>query len=44
MERIMYDQIYEYLNDNSILSEHQFGFRKSHSTASAFGLHEQLVR
>ena len=33
MERIMYDQIYEYLNDNSILSEHQFGFRKSHSTA-----------
>ncbi|CAB4028339.1 Hypothetical predicted protein, partial [Paramuricea clavata] len=35
MERIMYDQIYEYLNDNSILSEHQFGFRKSHSTASA---------
>ena len=35
MERIMYDQIYEYLNDNSILSEHQFGFRKSRSTASA---------
>jgi hypothetical protein len=31
----MYDQIYEYLNDNLILSEHQFGFRKSHSTASA---------
>ena len=35
MEIIMYEQIYEYLNDNSILSEHQFGFRKSHSTASA---------
>ena len=35
MERIMYDQIYQYLSDNSLLSEHQFGFRKFHSTASA---------
>ena len=35
MERIMYDQIYEYLDENSILSENQFGFRKSYSTASA---------
>ena len=35
MERIMYDQIYQYLTDNSLLSEHQFGFRKYHSTASA---------
>jgi hypothetical protein len=34
----MYDQLYEYLNENSLLSDHQFGFRKfhsSHSTASA---------
>jgi hypothetical protein len=31
----MYDQLYEYLNDNSLLSDHQFGFRKFHSTASA---------
>ena len=31
----MYDQIYQYLTDNSLLSEHQFGFRKYHSTASA---------
>ena len=31
----MYDQIYQYLSDNSLLSEHQFGFRKFHSTASA---------
>ena len=35
MERIMYEQIYQYLTDNSLLSEHQFGFRKYHSTASA---------
>ena len=35
MERIMYDQLYEYLNENSLLSDHQFGFRKFHSTASA---------
>jgi hypothetical protein len=33
MERIMYDQIYQYLTDNFLLSEHQFGFRKYHSTA-----------
>jgi hypothetical protein len=30
-----YMQIYQYLTDNSLLSEHQFGFRKYHSTASA---------
>jgi hypothetical protein len=35
MEGIMYDQLYEYLNKNALLSEHQFGFRKFHSTASA---------
>ena len=31
----MYDQLYEYLNENSLLSDHQFGFRKFHPTASA---------
>ena len=30
-----HDQIYQYLSDNSLLSEHQFGFRKLHSTTSA---------
>ena len=35
MERILYDQIYQYFSDNSLLSEHQFGFRKLHSAASA---------
>ena len=35
MERILYNQLYEYLTANNVLSEHQFGFRKFHSTASA---------
>ena len=35
MERILYNQLYEYLTENNVLSEHQFGFRKFHSTASA---------
>ena len=35
MERILYNQLYEYLTATNILSEHQFGFRNFHSTASA---------
>ena len=35
MERIIYDQLYRYFNENSILSKQQFGFRDFHSTASA---------
>jgi hypothetical protein len=35
MERILYNQLYEYLSLNNLLSEHQFGFQKFHSTASA---------
>ena len=34
MERILYNQLYEYLTANNVLSEYQFGFRKFHSTAS----------
>ena len=30
-ERIIYDQMYEYLNENNLLAEEQFGFRKYHS-------------
>jgi hypothetical protein len=33
----MYDQIYQYLTDNSLLSEHQFGFRKYHSMVCQYG-------
>ena len=35
MERLLYDQLYNYLSENELLSENQFGFRKSHSTATA---------
>ena len=28
-------KLYEYLDRNSLLSDHQFGFRKFHSTTSA---------
>ena len=34
-ERIIYDQMYEYLNENNVLAEEQFGFRKYHSTEYA---------
>ena len=34
-ERIIYDQMYEYLNGNNLLTEEQFGFRKYHSTEYA---------
>ena len=35
MERILYDQLYDYLSANDILCERQFGFRRLHSTSSA---------
>ena len=35
MERILHTQLYEYLTANNLLSEHQYGFRKFHSTTSA---------
>ena len=31
-ERIIYDQLYHYLNENNLLSRHQSGFRSLHST------------
>ena len=35
MERILYDQLYNYLTKFELLSNSQFGFRKFHSTATA---------
>ena len=34
MERILYDQMFDYLKKQNILSEHQFGFRQYHSTTT----------
>jgi retron-type reverse transcriptase len=35
MERLLYDQLYDYLTKNEIISDDQFGFRKFHSTATS---------
>ena len=35
MERILYDQLYDYLTKFELLSDSQFGVRKFHSTATA---------
>jgi len=35
LERLMYNRLYSYLLKFDILYEHQFGFRKSHSTSMA---------
>ena len=32
LERIMYNRVYNYLNDNNLLFSKQFGFMKGHST------------
>ena len=34
-ERIIYDQLYHYQNENDLLSQHQSGFRSLHSTVTA---------
>ena len=35
LEKIMYNRVYNYLNDNNLLFYKQFGFRKGHSTDDA---------
>ena len=34
IERVVFNQLYEYLNDNNLLTESQSGFRPMFSTAS----------
>ena len=34
-ERIVYNQLYQYFNDNGLLAEHQYGFRSQHATEYA---------
>ena len=35
LERIMYNRLYSYLNDNNLFFQKQFGFREGHSTNHA---------
>ena len=34
-ERILFNQLYEYFDRNDILTKHQYGFQKNHSTGFA---------
>ena len=34
-EKILHKQLFAYLNNNNLISKHQFGFRPMHSTADA---------
>ena len=34
-EKVMYNHLIDFIDDNNILSKHQFGFRKNHSTNHA---------
>ena len=34
-ERVLFNQLYEYFECNNILTQHQYGFRKNHSTEFA---------
>ena len=35
IQKIMYNRVYKYLDENSILFQKQFGFRKNHCTSHA---------
>ena len=35
LERLVFNQLYKFFNDNSLLSKHQFGFRPKNSTLTA---------
>ena len=35
LEKIVYNQLISYINENNILTNNQFGFRKSHSTTTS---------
>ena len=45
LEKIMYNRVISFLDDNKILFEYQFGFRKSHSTYLALTvLMDELIK
>ena len=38
LEELMYQRLYNFLTENNILYEYQFGFRKNHSTTALTGV------
>ena len=44
LERVVHNQLYEYLENNEFLSSQQFGFRRSRSTSSAVVYFTDIVR
>ena len=42
-EKLVYKQLYTYFEQNNILNDHQYGFRKDKSTAQAFLNHIQIT-
>ena len=42
-EKVGYKQLYTYLEQNNILYEHQYGFRKHMSTVQALRNHMQFM-
>jgi len=44
LERVVHNQLYEYLERNRFLSSQQFGFRRNRSTSSAVVYFTDIVR
>ena len=44
LERVVHNQLYEYLENNKFLSSQQFGFRRNRSTSSAVVYFTDIVR
>ena len=42
-EKVLYKQLYTYFEQNNILYEHQYGFRKHKSTVQALLNHMQFI-
>ena len=42
-ERLMYNRIFEFINENDVIYNLQFGFRKNHSTAMALTLLNEKI-
>ena len=44
IERVVHNQLYDYLENHNLLSQYQFGFRKNRSTAQAVAYYTDCIR